>query len=118
MKPFRLFSIAALALAFAAGVSQAQDVKDPFRQPALDSLKGKKIAYLPISLGFNMANAWGGVVKSEANRYGMKFITQAPNLEHRGDGPGSHQPDHREAGRDRHAEPRHQLAGPPAQESQ
>jgi hypothetical protein len=52
---------------------------DPFRDPALDAMKGKTIAYLPISLGFDMAQAWGGVVKEEANHYGMKFISQDPN---------------------------------------
>jgi len=54
-------------------------LNDPFRGPALDSMKGKTIAYLPISLGFDMAQAWGGVVKQEADRYGMKFVSQDPN---------------------------------------
>ena len=52
---------------------------DPFRDPALDAMKGKTIAYLPISLGFDMAQAWGGVVKEEADHYGMKFVSQDPN---------------------------------------
>ncbi|MBN9673872.1 sugar ABC transporter substrate-binding protein [Roseibium aggregatum] len=57
----------------------AQEPNDPFRGPALDALKDKWIAYLPISAGFDLAQAWGGVVKEESQRYGMKFTIQDPN---------------------------------------
>ena len=67
------------ALAAMTAVSSAQEVKDAFRDAALNAMKGKKIAYLPISLGFDMAQAWGGVTKLAAERYGMKFSTQDPN---------------------------------------
>ena len=62
-----------------ATIASAQAVKDPYRDPALNALKDKKIAYLPISLGFDMAQAWGGVTKLMAQRYDMKFSTQDPN---------------------------------------
>ncbi|MDX5356391.1 MAG: sugar ABC transporter substrate-binding protein [Rhodobacterales bacterium] len=74
-----------LGLATIAGIAAgalsagAQDFKDPFREPALESLKGKKIAYLPISIGFDLAQAWGGVVKQQAEVYGMEFTSQDPN---------------------------------------
>ena len=66
---------------FAAGVSfgMAQEMKDPFREPALNALKGKKIVYLPHSLGFDMAQAWGGVTKQAAERFGMAFTVRDPN---------------------------------------
>jgi ribose transport system substrate-binding protein len=67
------------AIAATAMAASAQEVKDPYREPALSALKDKKIAYLPISLGFDMAQAWGGVTKLMAQRYGMKFSTQDPN---------------------------------------
>lgn len=74
-----------LGLATIAGIAagalsaSAQDFKDPFREPAMESLKGKKIAYLPISIGFDLAQAWGGVVKQQAEVYGMEFSSQDPN---------------------------------------
>ncbi|WP_028031443.1 sugar ABC transporter substrate-binding protein [Gemmobacter nectariphilus] len=74
-----------LGLATIAGITagalsaSAQDFKDPFREPAMESLKGKKIAYLPISIGFDLAQAWGGVVKQQAEVYGMEFTSQDPN---------------------------------------
>ncbi|MAY47819.1 MAG: ABC transporter substrate-binding protein [Rhodobacteraceae bacterium] len=73
---------AALCAAFATALAApalADDPSDPFRGPALDSLEGKWVAYLPISAGFDLAQAWGGVVKEEAEKYGMKFTVQDPN---------------------------------------
>ncbi len=67
------------ALAIGATAVKADDMNDPYRDPALSALKGKKIAYLPISIGFDLAQAWGGVVKTEAERYGMTFTSQDPN---------------------------------------
>ncbi|WP_247880513.1 sugar ABC transporter substrate-binding protein [Ochrobactrum sp. Q0168] len=73
-------AMAATALVIGtASVKAADDMNDPYRDPALSSLAGKKIAYLPISIGFDMAQAWGGVVKTEAERYGMSFSSQDPN---------------------------------------
>ncbi|MBV2183061.1 MAG: sugar ABC transporter substrate-binding protein [Rhizobium sp.] len=71
-------AVAALAIG-ASVVKAADDLNDPYREPALSALAGKKIAYLPISIGFDLAQAWGGVVKTEAERYGMSFSSQDPN---------------------------------------
>jgi ABC-type sugar transport system substrate-binding protein len=71
-------AFAALAIG-ATTARAADDMNDPYREPALSALAGKKIAYLPISIGFDLAQAWGGVVKTEAERYGMSFISQDPN---------------------------------------
>jgi ribose transport system substrate-binding protein len=82
MKTIRKLGSAALAAAMLAMGSMsvgAQEVNDPFRDPALESLRGKKIAYLPISIGFDLAQAWGGVVKQQAEVYGMEFSSQDPN---------------------------------------
>ena len=74
-----LLSTAVAGLISSLTIAQAQEMSDTFRTPALDAMKGKTIAYLPISLGFDLAQAWGGVVKEEANHYGMKFVSQDPN---------------------------------------
>ncbi len=76
LKKAALIVVAGASLANAA---IAQETNDPFRGPALESLKGKWIAYLPISAGFDLAQAWGGVIKEESERYGMKFTIQDPN---------------------------------------
>jgi len=83
MRKAGLLTIAATALAacvLSATFTQAADeLNDAYRAPALGTLKGKKIAYLPISIGFDLAQAWGGVVKQESERYGMTFTSQDPN---------------------------------------
>lgn len=68
----------ALAMAFV-GVSSAQSIADKFRGPALAEMHGKQIDYLPISLGFDMAEAWGAGVKEVADAYGMKLHIEDPN---------------------------------------
>lgn len=70
---------AVAGVVIASGSAVAQEPNDPFRGPALDALKDKWVAYLPISAGFDLAQAWGGTVKTEAQRYGMKFTIQDPN---------------------------------------
>ena len=81
MNTIRKFGYTALAAASLLIGSQAvaQDFQDPFREPALEALRGKKIAYLPISIGFDLAQAWGGVVKQQSEVYGMEFSSQDPN---------------------------------------
>lgn len=71
-------ALAALSLG-TAQTAAAQDPSDPFRGPALEAMEGKWVAYLPISAGFDLAQAWGGVVQEESARYGMKFTIQDPN---------------------------------------
>ena len=73
-----MLALTALGLS-SAGAAMAEDPSDPFRGPALEALEGKWVAYLPISAGFDLAQAWGGVVQEESARYGMKFTIQDPN---------------------------------------
>jgi ribose transport system substrate-binding protein len=68
-----------MLLGLATAATADTSPNDPYRQPALSSLKGKKIAYLPISIGFDLAQAWGGVIKNQAALYGMSFKSQDPN---------------------------------------
>jgi len=82
MKKTTLLGMAAcavMALSIGATTVRADDMNDPYRSPALEALKGKKIAYLPISIGFDLAQAWGGVIKQQAEIYGMTFTSQDPN---------------------------------------
>ena len=76
----RFAAIAVVALTVGGVAARAQDnMNDPYRDPALAALKGKSIAYLPISIGFDLAQAWGGVIKTQADRYGMTFKARDPN---------------------------------------
>lgn len=79
MKKLTQLAVTAAALAaltVGSVATRADESTDAFRGPALASLKGKTIAYLPISLGFDLAQAWGGVIKTEAQRYGINFKAQ------------------------------------------
>lgn len=79
LKSMTVIALAVAGLMTSVRAPSAKDMEDPFRQQVLDTLKGKKIAYLPISIGFDLAQAWGGVVKQQAAVYGMTFTSQDPN---------------------------------------
>ena len=77
---FKRWVLLSAFVVVACGTASAQRINDPYRDPAMQAMKGKWVAYLPISLGFGMANApQGGVTKMTADRYGMKFTKQDPN---------------------------------------
>lgn len=43
------------------------------------ALKGKKIAFVPMSYGMFLTDGWAYVMKKEAERLGMVFETKDPN---------------------------------------
>jgi ribose transport system substrate-binding protein len=51
----RILASATVALAIGSTGVKAEDVKDPYRDSAMEILQGKTIAYLPISIGFDLA---------------------------------------------------------------
>jgi ribose transport system substrate-binding protein len=43
------------------------------------ALKGKKVAFVPMSYGMFLTDGWAYVMKQETERLGMEFITRDPN---------------------------------------
>jgi ribose transport system substrate-binding protein len=62
-----------------AGAALADGVDDPARNPYLSAFKGKTIAYIPNSMGFDMAQAWLAKIKKSAAELGMKVEVRDPN---------------------------------------
>jgi len=46
-----------------------------------DSLKGKTIAFVPVTLGIPLTAAWKNAMETEAKALGMKFIVRDPNMD-------------------------------------
>ena len=72
-------TLAAVMSAAFMGAACAQTITDNFKGPAMAAMKGQQIDYLPISLGFDMAEAWGAGVKAVADANGMKLHMEDPN---------------------------------------
>jgi ribose transport system substrate-binding protein len=78
-KAFFAALAAALLLAFT-HQAQAADVADQIgRADYVKALKGKKVIFVPISMGFDMDQAWVSVIKQMAQRYEFSFEVRDSN---------------------------------------
>lgn len=62
-----------------AAVAKADGVEDAFRTPYHAAFKGKTVAYVPLSMGIDVAPAWTAVWKAQADKLGYKFEIRDPN---------------------------------------
>ena len=82
MKLFKncLFAgLTALTLLSAANVTTAQETDQVGRAPYLESLKGKKVIFIPISQGMDLNQSWVVVWQRHAARYGFSIDVRDPN---------------------------------------
>lgn len=66
---------------FAAAVAIAQAAHFDDGQWALTAkaLKGKTVAYVPISMGFDLTQAWAAALQHSADKWGYKLVIRDPN---------------------------------------
>lgn len=78
----RLIKTAALAavLALCGGTIHAQEgIDDPTRAPYYDSFVGKKVAYVPVAMGFDLTEGWAAGLKEALEPLGVTFDIRDPN---------------------------------------
>ena len=78
MKKFLVKLGLVLLSATAIGASAA-GIDDPFRAQYLNAFKGKKVAFIPLSMGIDVAEGWGALWKRQADELGYNFIVRDPN---------------------------------------
>ena len=81
MKLTNLFAaIAASAvLGFAAPVMQAAADDDAGPAAYEAAMKGKRVALVPLAMGFDLAQGWSAILKREVEAFGGTFETRDPN---------------------------------------
>ena len=74
-------ALAALGLSTAVTTiaAKAQGLVDPSREGYLEAFKGKKVAFVPISMGFDLAQAWSSQLEGQAKELGYEYIVRDPN---------------------------------------
>ena len=73
-------SIIAAAVALSAGATVAQEgIDDPTRAPYYDSFTGKKVAYVPVAMGFDLTEGWAAGLKEALEPLGVTFEIRDPN---------------------------------------
>lgn len=72
--------ILAGALALTAGSVVAQEgIDDPTRAPYYDSFAGKRVAYVPVAMGFDLTEGWASGLKAALEPLGVTFDIRDPN---------------------------------------
>ncbi len=66
-----------IGLSFTGNVAWAE-LNDDLREPYLASFKGKKVAFLPISMGLDLTEGWAAEIKTAADKYGFEFVIRDP----------------------------------------
>ena len=67
-------------LALAASPALAQKgLDEPFQAQFKEALAGKTVAYVPVSMNFDLTEGWFAGLKKELEPYGMKVIVRDPN---------------------------------------
>jgi ABC-type sugar transport system substrate-binding protein len=67
------------AVVLCAGAAFAQGIDDPTRAPYYDAFKGKKVAYVPVAMGFDLTEGWAAGLKSALEPLGVTFEVRDPN---------------------------------------
>jgi ribose transport system substrate-binding protein len=70
----------ALSLTGAATYAMAAGIDDPRRADYFKVFTGKTIAFVPVTMGIDLTEGWAAVMKSQADRLGMKFEVRDPHF--------------------------------------
>jgi ribose transport system substrate-binding protein len=73
-----LAGVSCLLSATTVGV-RADGLVDPSRAGYLETFKGKKVAFVPIAMGFDLAQAWSSQLAKQAEELGYSYAVRDPN---------------------------------------
>lgn len=70
----------ALGLGLAgSALAQSKGLDEPFREGYKKALAGKTVGYIPVAMGFDLAQGWYQGLKKELEPSGMKVVARDPN---------------------------------------
>jgi ribose transport system substrate-binding protein len=75
----RLIAASSIALILGMSASMAEGLVDPGRAPYIDALKDKKVVFLPLAMGFDLAEGWTNGVRQIVKENGGSFAIRDPN---------------------------------------
>ena len=71
-------TLAALAV-IGAGTAFAQGIDDPTREPYYSKLEGKKVAFVPVAMGFDLTEGWAAGMRGQLEPLGISFEVRDPS---------------------------------------
>jgi ribose transport system substrate-binding protein len=72
-------TMAALALVYGASLARADEYDEGQIKITRDAMKGKKVGFVPLSLGFDLPQAWYEGLKRDGEKWGYEVIVRDPN---------------------------------------
>lgn len=71
--------LAAAAVGFAGAAALADGIDDPARQSYYAAFEGKKVAFVPVAMGFDLTEGWAAGIRKYLEPLGVKFEIRDPN---------------------------------------
>ncbi|MDX3928474.1 MAG: sugar ABC transporter substrate-binding protein [Shinella sp.] len=65
--------------ALASGSAMTQSFDDPAREPYYESLKGKRVVFVPLAMGFDLTEGWAAGLRRALEPLGVTFEIRDPN---------------------------------------
>ena len=72
-------AVLAAATTLCVGSALAQGIDDPTREPYYSAFKGKRVAYVPVAMGFDLTEGWAAGLKEALEPLGVTFDIRDPN---------------------------------------
>jgi ribose transport system substrate-binding protein len=69
----------ATVAALCAGPAFAQGIDDPTREPFYSKLEGKKVAFVPVAMGFDLTEGWAAGMRDQLEPLGITFEIRDPS---------------------------------------
>lgn len=84
MKPLRMLAPSLLAAglllaAASAAHAQGKGLDEPFRAGYKKALAGKTVGFIPVAMGFDLAEGWAAGLKAQLEPSGIKVVVRDPN---------------------------------------
>jgi len=61
------------------GSAAHAELIDELRAPYIESFKGKKVAFLPMAMGFSLTEGWSAAMKAASEKHGFEYAIRDPN---------------------------------------
>lgn len=68
-----------MALGFAGAAKADDGLDNPARNPFYDGLKGKRVVFVPLAMGFDLTEGWAAIMRKQAADLGYTLDIRDPN---------------------------------------
>jgi ribose transport system substrate-binding protein len=79
MRFLRMLAVGLSVMAAGSAFAQGKGLDEPFRDGYKKSLAGKTVGFIPVAMGFDLAEGWAAGLKSQLEPSGIKVVVRDPN---------------------------------------